>query len=317
MDRRQILAAGLAAFGVPFVPRSSTAPSLTSVDGMLAAARRQYDAGRLDDLAAGLPEVIDAAEAHAAAAGGNWGPAALVRLAQVHALAASVEIKLGRFDVARAAADRASLAADRSSDPLARAVAARQASIVARKLGRPNDTIAIAIEAADRLQGAGLITRDHIAAHGELLLSAAYASACSGDRAQAEDLLAAAEAAARPLGDQGHGELGPANIASFRISAAFALGDAGTAVAIGQALPVALIPTAERAQRIFIDVARAYRQWSRPVDAFSWLLRAERAAPQAVRVRPVTRSLAHWLLGCPSTPGLSGVREFGLRVGAA
>jgi hypothetical protein len=95
---------------------------------------------------------------------------------------------------------------------------------------------------------------------------------------------------------------------TFQVSAAWALGDLGDAIAHARSVPLAALPTPERRERLWIDVARVWQRWDKPVECFQSLLAAERTAPQAVRMRPVVHSVTNWLLNAPSTPGLAGLR---------
>jgi hypothetical protein len=63
-------------------------------------------------------------------------------------------------------------------------------------------------------------------------------------------------------------------------------------------------------------VARAFDQWGKPTDCYKALRIAETAAPEEVRSQPKVRGLAHKLLAAPTSPALSGLREFASRLGA-
>jgi len=236
-------------------------------------------------------------------------------LARIYLAASSTAVKLGRLDLAWISTDRAVLAAGRSGDVLAQAEAAREVAILSRKAGRLGQAVRVAVDTADRLDATGLSDPKKLAQHGLLLATAGYAAALAGDRGYSDDLLNGAAADARSLGATcGYGAFGMANLASYRVSASWALGDAGTAIAHARTVPVAMIATTERLERYWIDVARAWQRWGKPVECFRSLLAAERASPQAVRVRPVVHSVTTWLLGAPTTVGLSGLREFATRI---
>jgi hypothetical protein len=66
-----------------------------------------------------------------------------------------------------------------------------------------------------------------------------------------------------------------ANIVSHRVSAAYLLGDAGTALAHAHSLPLAAIPIIEGHARLLVDVAMCYAQWDKPDLAYQTLLIAE------------------------------------------
>jgi len=152
-----------------------------------------------------------------------------------------------------------------------------------------------------------------------LLCNAAYAAAQAGDRQRCAELLDDADAAARLLGaDRNHHwtAFGPTNVTLHRISAAFALGDAGTAIALARTVNPAAIPVVERQARYWVDVARSYQQWDKSAKCYQALRIAERVAPDEVRNRPVVRTLTAGLLSAPAHSGMRGLREFAARVGA-
>jgi hypothetical protein len=109
---------------------------------------------------------------------------------------------------------------------------------------------------------------------------------------------------------------GPTNVTLHRISAAYALGDAGIAIDHAATVPTATLRIPERQSRFWVDVARAYDQWNKPAKCYQALVIAERLAPEEVRCRPVVRSLAERLLSAPTKIGMAGLRDFAARVGA-
>jgi hypothetical protein len=109
---------------------------------------------------------------------------------------------------------------------------------------------------------------------------------------------------------------GPANVILFQVSAAYALGDAGTAIEHARRVPLAAISVPERHARLWVDVARAWHQWGKPAECYRALLAAERAAPEEVHGRPAVRTLAADLLTRPRAR-MDGLHDFATRVGAA
>jgi hypothetical protein len=98
-----------------------------------------------------------------------------------------------------------------------------------------------------------------------------------------------------------------ANLVSHRVSAAYLLGDAGTALAHAHSLPLAAIPTTERRARLLVDTAMAYAQWDKPHHAYRTLLAAERAAPGEVRTRNAVRRLVTHLMTSPKQSAMPGL----------
>jgi hypothetical protein len=153
--------------------------------------------------------------------------------------------------------------------------------------------------------------------YGTLHLSAAHAAARAGDRERAGDLLAEAEATANRLADDPdrHRAL-VANLVSHKVSAAYVLGDAGTALAHVRSLPLAAIPTTERRARLLVDAAQAWAQWDKPDQAYRTLLTAERTAPGEVRTRNAVRRLVTDLMDSPKLAAMPGLPALAHRVHA-
>lgn len=154
--------------------------------------------------------------------------------------------------------------------------------------------------------------------YGTLLQTAAYTAAVDGDRSEARDLIAAAQAAARRLGrdaDHRHTAFGPANVALYQVSIAQVLGDNGTALDHAKAIDPSSLPTAGRRGRYWIDMARAWHQWGKPEQCYQALRSAERAAPAEVRYRPPAARMTRDLLRTDRRGALPGLRDFAHRVG--
>jgi hypothetical protein len=154
--------------------------------------------------------------------------------------------------------------------------------------------------------------------YGMLHPSAGYAAARAGDRDRANDLLAeAATTATRLDADPARQRALTANVISHKVSAAYVLGDAGTALAHAQSLPLAAIPTTERRARLLVDTAQAWARFDKPDRAYRTLLAAERAAPGEVRTRNAVRRLVGDLMACPKQAIMPGLPAFAHRVHAA
>jgi hypothetical protein len=151
--------------------------------------------------------------------------------------------------------------------------------------------------------------------YGMLCCSAGYAAARAGDRDRANDLLAEAETtAARLTDDRDRQQALIANIVSHRVSAAYLLGDAGTALAHAHSVPLAVIPTTERRARLLVDVAMCYVQRDKPDLAYRMLLTAERTAPGEVRTRNAVRRLVADLMASPRRAAMPGLPALAARV---
>lgn len=280
-------------------------------------ARGLFQAARYDRLSAGLPRLIATATATRHHAEGRVRQAADVLLADAYIVASNFMVKLNDDHLAWATADRAVQAADASGEPLILADARRSVATVMRRTGRRDRARALLIDAADDLAPGREATPEHLSMYGTLLQVAAYTAAVDGDRTEADELISAARAAAMRLGrdaNHGHTAFGPTNVTLYQVSIAQVLGDNGAAIAHARALNPAVIPTAERRGRYWIDVARAWHQWGKPEACYRSLLAAERAAPAEVRYRPPVRRMTRELLRTDRRGALPGLRAFATRI---
>ena len=173
------------------------------------------------------------------------------------------------------------------------------------------------MRAVHDIEPQGGTSPDQLSMYGTLLEAAAYTAAVDGNRAAAGELIGEAKATATRLGgDANHRftAFGPANVALYQVSIAQVLGDSGTAIEHAKTLRPAVIPTAERQGRYWIDVARAFHQWGKPEPCYRALLAAERAAPAEVRYRPPVHRIAEDLLRADSR-SLPGLPAFARRIG--
>jgi transcriptional regulator with XRE-family HTH domain len=298
------------------VHQPSSAPAAMPVDrvreGMIAA-KADFQASRYRRLAERLPALLATATADA-----GTDPAVL---AELYNTATHVLIKLEVSGSGWLTAERALTAARASGDPAVIANVTRNAATLYRRAGRYDLAEHLALDAAEQLPIArSNATVEHLSLYGMLLCNAAYSAARAGDRSRAHELLDHANQTADRLGADRNAywtAFGPINVISYRISAAHALGDAGTAIAHAARVPPGAIRIPERLSRYWIDVARAYHQWGQPARCYQALLGAERHAPEEVRSRPAVRTLAVELLSTPRQTGMTSLREFATRVGVA
>ncbi|TYK52812.1 helix-turn-helix transcriptional regulator [Actinomadura decatromicini] len=271
----------------------------------LAAACRDYDACDYGRLAEGLPRLL--AGGHAAA--GDAGAATV--LAQTYNLITRLMIKLDE-SLGWLAGDRARTFAELSGDVLAAAEAARQLAVLARRNDWFDQATGLAMAAADD-DGLQDDRPAHVAARGQLVMSAAYTAAHAGDRGGMRELTGQAMSIAARLGGgtflrQNGGGFGVTAVRLHLISAEYAAGDPAMAVQAARAVRPQALPTAERRARYFTDVARAYGMWGRRDETLRALLIAERIAPQETRTRPAVRELVSGLLATGRTsPDLRGL----------
>jgi transcriptional regulator with XRE-family HTH domain len=258
----------------------------------------QFQRGRLGDVIAALPGLIESAqhlEDHADDASGRRGWAVSAR---VHHLAASTLSKIGEADLAWLAAERAMYAGDQSDDPLVLASAARAGTHALLAAGRYEDAQNLGTTAASWLDAR---VREHdpeaLSLLGMLCLRTAAASARHHDRATTIELLDRAQDAADRLGEDGNywqTSFGPTNVELHRLAAALDFGDVAYVIDRAPQVSVGHMPV-ERAVAHHVDTACAQSLMARDDDALESLLTAERMAPQLVRhsaaVRETVRSL--------------------------
>ena len=240
--------------------------------------------------------------------------------AKTYQIATKALIKLapGASGLEWVSADRGMHAAEAAERPLALAESQRLVASVARRAGHYPRAQQLTLDAVGHLD---LHTHhapaEHLAMAGVLYCSTSYAAARAGDRARAAELLDAAQATAGRLDDTSNQQQAlAANIVSHRVSAAYVLGDAGTALHHAHSLPIGAIPTVERRARLLVDTAMAYSQWSKPDLAYRTLLAAERCAPGEVRTRGAVRRLVGELLVSPRQAAMPGLRDLATRTHA-
>ncbi|MGH3778804.1 MAG: helix-turn-helix domain-containing protein [Pseudonocardiaceae bacterium] len=279
------------------------------------AVQRDFSACRYIPLADRLPVLIAAAEGTATQ---RPSPVTHQVLAESYNLATRVLIKLEASGLEWLSADRALHAARAAEDPLTLAESQRLVASVARRAGHHDHAQALTLAAAGHLDISGTQPApEHLAMYGVLHCSAGYAAARAGDRDRANELLTEAEAtAARLADDRGRQQALTANVISHRVSAAYLLGDAGTALAHAHSLPLTAIPTTERRARLLVDIAMSFAQWDKPDRAYRTLLAAERTAPGEVRTRNAVRRLVTDLMNVPRQAAMPGLPALASRVHA-
>lgn len=290
----------------------------SQITAAIAVARSRFQACRYRELAAGLPQLIAAATTNAATCPNHASHAAL---ADVYNLATRLLIKLGDDGPAYVTADRALTAARVGGDPIAIAESSRMVSSVLRRTGHRATAQQVIETAATSLDTTGRLTARGSATLAHLWCTAAYTAAQDGNRDQALTLIGDAAQVAARLDEpdrRRYVALGsPANVTLHRISIAYLLGDAGTAITLADGLPPATIAVTERRARYHIDVARAYMQWNKLEPCYHSLLDAYQAAPEEVAGRPAIRGMVTTLLSAERARQLSGLRRFATRIGAA
>lgn len=207
-------------------------------------------------------------------------------------LAEALATKFGDSLLAYTAADRSVTAAERSTDSIMMASAARHLTDAMIGVGRPEDAAGFAAASASRLKS-DLIGRgaEGLSVLGMLYLKAAMAAAAVDDARGTAAMLAQADAAAARLGSDANAlwtAFGPTNVALYRVAAYVRLHDGPAALEASRAVTPArqdALPR-ERRAHFLIDLAHAFALSNQREQAIQTLLRAESLAPEEVRNRP-------------------------------
>jgi hypothetical protein len=228
--------------------------------------------------------------------------------------------RLGAFEMAAVAADRAFRAASQAGNPLLVSAAKLRVANVYLAASRHVEAVAVAAAAADDLAPRATSAPQEAAAFGALLLTAAVSAAKLGEAAQAWEFLGHARAAAAVC-DREHASLyavfGPVNLAVHGVQVATELGDGREALRRAELTDPGRMPAAllERRSTLLIDIARAQHMQRDQTSAAETLIEAERVAPLEVRYSGAARGLLVDLLGA-SRPS-PALRDMAARLSAA
>ncbi|MFY1625471.1 helix-turn-helix domain-containing protein [Micromonospora sp. WMMD735] len=251
-----------------------------------------------------VPELVaDAQRTHA-----QDPRAGRVPLVEAYRVTASLLVKLGAFDVAWLAVDRAMTVA--TGNRVLVAATAVQLGQVLRGSGRARVAKSVMLTAAYRIAPPMIESGPpaELSLCGTLLVQAALAAACAGDDRTAAELFDEAAEMAAQVGD-GHDHhrtgFGPTAVELARITVAVELGDAEAAVAWHEKVTMRdgwrWLPAEHRAAYL-IDVARAYLQANDPVNAGRVLMEAHRTAPAEIYHRPTGRETLAQVARDPDAP---------------
>jgi transcriptional regulator with XRE-family HTH domain len=250
-------------------------------------------------------------------ASGQPDPAASVHVCN---MASSLLKRLGAYEMAAVAADRAFRAASQSGSVLLVGAAKLRVANVYLAASRHAEAVAVAAAAADDLPPGRTSAPEEVATFGALLLTAAVAAAEMGEAAQAWEFLGHARAATAVY-DREHADLyavfGPVNLAVHGVQVATELGDGREALRRAERTDPGRLPAVllERRSTLLIDMARAQHLRRDTAAAGETLIEAERIAPLEVRYSGAARGLLGELLsaGRPA----AGLREMANRLNLA
>ncbi|GAB3211276.1 Predicted transcriptional regulators [Marinactinospora thermotolerans DSM 45154] len=227
--------------------------------------------------------------------------------------------KMGEFEAAWIAADRAITAAERAGDPLLMAAGEFRLCLTfqgARHFDQVEATAGTACEALSPLaEGGG--DPEAMSIFGALTLQRAVAAARRNDATAAYRNIAHARSVAERIGTERNDyntEFGLTNVALHEVAVAVELGDAGVALRAAEGVDASGL-SAERQGRFLIDVARAHLQRRNVDQAVSTLERAEEVTPEQVHTHPLVRQAIGDLLTIQDPPG-PALHALARRVGA-
>lgn len=273
-----------------------------------------YWSARYDVMVTVVPDLVAAARATAATTGT---PRAHAALSAALGVAGALLVHLGHVDLAFAAMERSRLAADESGDGLRSAAAVSWQSWVAlHQTGLTEHARALVIERADAIEPKiSKATPAHIAVWGNLLISAAVASARMESPDEADELLTVAEAAVTRLG-MGPGEVrkdyetnfGMPSVVMQQVDVAVVTDRGARALELARKIPPDSALSVTSQARHAADRAAANVSLGRSDAAVADLLSIERMAPEYLHVQQYPRTLVKELLRvAPRATGLPGL----------
>jgi transcriptional regulator with XRE-family HTH domain len=308
---------------------AQTEPELGGVARRLDAAESLRRQGRYVDLGPVLATVIiDAESAARMAQSTDREAAAFTWLSHAYQTAVYMLLSAGEsHGVVWVAAERCSVAAQRTNDPVVEGLAARCRAYVCHHAGWMDESMETIASMLDRLPSAEANAPERamgnrwwaptpISLLGAFLLDGAKTAAVSNDRATAHRLLGRATEVAAQVGE-GSDLFATVDVALASVAVAAELGDASEALRTGSGLDTSSLTSfRDRPAWNHIRVARAYEAKRNPEAALHRLLEAEQIAPELTRnhamVREMISAMLHRREGRSATPGL---RELADRVG--
>lgn len=250
-----------------------------------------------------LPKLLRDAQAANAVYSGEDGRRAASLLAQAYQVASSTLRKIGEYDLAWLAADRAVTASQRSEDDLLSGLATTRVGNALAALGRFRSALELDVNVANKVAPAheSEATPERLSVYGLALLQGAMAAARMDDPATAADLISAAQDAADQIGGDHNyywTNFGPTNVAFHKVAAYVEIGEGARAVITAQSIPpealAAMMP--ERRGSFLLDLARALAQIGEPARAGETLVEADRVTSGGIRCRPVVQELLTGIL---------------------
>ncbi|MBM7771928.1 transcriptional regulator with XRE-family HTH domain [Actinokineospora baliensis] len=193
------------------------------------------------------------------------------------------------------AADRCMNSAEQADDPLALASAAWVVGNVWRSTGREDEALTLAHESADLLSAQLEESEEARALWGAVRLHGAITAARMGREGDALNLMDQAASMVRRLpGSYAHPStlFGAANAALTGVSVHVELRKGGRAVETAEDADPDSVPSLDRRARVWLEVARGYRQRKDTTAALHVLHRAVTTSRESMSCHPLARTLA-------------------------
>jgi transcriptional regulator with XRE-family HTH domain len=307
-------------FVPPTVRDGADELSISTLRQEIAAAWTLYHAAEFDVAMSALPGII--ADARLAAAVGNEqerasGHQALGKALQ---LAGHLAIRLGKTDLGVSSLERAVAVAADSADPLLTPMLYNSVCWAYQRQARLDDAQALALHAADSVEGSHADTTEGVRVWGGLLMSAATSSARNGDYDQADDMMRVAEKATGRLGKlppTPNGKLvsvfSRSSVRIERVRLAVQHGRPEEALRLARGMRLSGdIPPSWRTW-LLLDVARAHTDVGNPDGAVRALEALHRVAPAWMRHHTLAVSIVSDLWASGNRP--AGLRKLALFLG--
>lgn len=221
-------------------------------------------------------------------------------LAETYHLARQWLRKVGEYELAWIAADRAMAMAQEADSPYLIATSAWHIVALYNAMGRSEEAAEVCndgILLLDPMLEAG--EKELVAMWGALQLYGSIATARCGDSGTAWRMWDSGDEASRRLGpDYCHPWtiFSQVNVGAYAVAIPVELGKAGEAVRAAERLDATRLPSVERRSRYLIDVARGYVGKRDDVAAVHVLLRAEEESTEEVRYSTIVHEVVREML---------------------
>ncbi len=280
-------------------PHAATSPDLSDLKARAEQAWDLAHASRYADLSELLPPLITECEQAARRLSGTDRKTAFELTAETYQATAAAMAKLRETDLAWIAGDRSVTAAERAGAVLLAAAGEFRIAHAFLSGNRADQGLRTALTTVAALeQGLQAAPTEHVALWGAMNLVGAVLAIRANAEDDARECMRKAEEAAQRVGEgrnDFHTEFGPTNVALHAVGVSVELGDAGEALRRAATVDASGLST-ERRARFLIDVARAYGQRRKTVEAVRTLQEAESLTPEQVRNHALVREMVRDLL---------------------